>query len=53
MKEGYKVNKTIGSGLFIKVYNFTSLNEVGHYRYSTENRGRSNYLVGIWKQKKI
>lgn len=55
MKEGYKVNKTIGSGKFIEVYNYISLNEVGHYRFSTEIRvGRNNSsIIGIWKPKTI
>ena len=51
MKEGYKVNPTIGSGLFIEVYNWTILNEVGHFRYNFKPKKHSSNLVGIWKIK--
>lgn len=54
MKEGYKVNDTIGSGKFIEVYNYIGLNEVGHYRFSREMRiSRGSSIIGIWKPKTI
>lgn len=54
MKEGYKVLKTFGQGLFIEVYNYKSLNEIGHYRYSgIYNAGISNNRIGMWKPKLI
>ena len=42
---------TLGKGLFIE--NYIGLNEVGHYRFNTENRvGRStSSIIGIWKPK--
>ena len=51
MKEGYKINETIGSGLFIEVYNWCSLNEVSHFRWRFEPKKISLNRVGMWKQK--
>jgi hypothetical protein len=51
MKEGYKVNPTIGNGLFIEVYNFIGLNEVGQYRFIIQPKEQSDSIVGIWKPK--
>ena len=51
MKEGYKINQTIGSGLFIEVYNWTSLNEVGHFRWYFKPKKLSINTIGMWKQK--
>ena len=54
MKEGYKVLEYIGSGLYIEVYNYKALNEVGHYRYSrTYGNTDSSSKVGMWKPKLI
>lgn len=52
MKEGYKINRTIGCGQFIEVYNFIGLNEIGHYRFRSLSRIKSQGLIGIWKPKK-
>jgi len=51
MKEGYKVNQTIGNGSFIEVYNWSNLNEVGHFRFYIMPKKHSSNLVGIWKIK--
>ncbi len=54
MREGYIVNKTIGTGLYIEVYNYKALNEISHYRYSTNpNIDVVNNRVGVWKAKLI
>jgi|LakMenEpi03Aug12_release.lakeMendotaPanAssembly.Ray.scaffolds.fasta_scaffold4948919_1 hypothetical protein len=54
MKEGYIVNKTIGTGLYIEVYNYKALNEISHYRYLTNpNIDVVNNRVGVWKAKLI
>ena len=54
MKEGYKVLKTIGNGLYIQVCNYKYLNEIAHYRYSKESdMNESSSRVGIWKPKLI
>lgn len=51
MKEAYKINRTIGWGQFIEVYNFIGLNEIGHYRFRSISRIKSESLVGVWKPK--
>ena len=51
MKEGYKINRTIGRGQFIEVYNFIGLNEIGHYRFRSLQKIKSESLIGIWKIK--
>ena len=51
MKEGYKVLPTLGKGLFIEVYNYVGLNEIGQYRFTIQPKKHSSNLVGIWKQK--
>ena len=54
MKEGYKVLGTIGSGLYIQVTNYLGLNEIGHYRYSSESSIiGSPSVIGMWKPKLI
>ena len=54
MKEGYKVLKTIGGGLYIQVTNYEGLNEIGHYRYSNPwVSGMSDNKIGMWKPKLI
>ena len=54
MKEGYKVLGTIGNGLYIQVTNYLGLNEIGHYRYSSEsNIIDSPSVIGMWKPKLI
>jgi len=54
MQKGYRVNEPIGEGLYIKVTNFTGLNEIGHYRYSAPNFNSTSYsVVGMWKPKLI
>lgn len=54
MKEGYKVLEYLGSGLYIEVYNYKALNEVGHYRYSRDyGHADSGSKVGMWKPKLI
>lgn len=53
MKEGYKVNPTIGSGLFIEVYNYIGLNEIGQYRYTIPVKRHTKSMVGMWKLKQI
>lgn len=54
MKEGYKVLEPYGKGLYIEVYNYKALNEIGHYRYS-QNYGTlfSENKIGLWKPKAI
>lgn len=51
MKEGYKVNPTIGNGSFIEVYNFIGLNQIAQYRFRIPIRKHDSNLVGIWKIK--
>lgn len=54
MKEGYKVLKTIGGGLYIQVTNYVGLNEIGHYRYYGEDGAiDSPSVIGMWKPKLI
>jgi hypothetical protein len=53
MKEGYKVLEPYGQGLFIDVYNYKALNEIGHYRYSRIYDNISDNKVGTWKPKLI
>ncbi len=54
MKEGYKVLKTIGGGLYIQVTNYTGLNEIGHYRYYSEYGVTDTpSAIGMWKPKLI
>ena len=54
MKEGYKVLKTFGQGIYIEVYNYKALNEIGHYRYSNPLvSGMSDNKIGMWKPKLI
>jgi len=55
MKEGYKINETVGIGCFIEVYNWTALNEISHFRWLEEpshNKSLSD-RVGMWKPKTI
>ena len=51
MKEGYKVLPTLGKGLFIEVYNYVGLNEIGQYRFTIQPKKHYDSIVGIWKQK--
>jgi hypothetical protein len=56
MKEGYKVLPTVGIGLFIEVYNWTSLNEISHFRWSekpSHKQINTTDKVGMWKPKTI
>ncbi len=56
MKEGYKINETVGIGLFIEVYNWTSLNEISHFRWSekpSHKQINATDKVGMWKPKTI
>lgn len=55
MKEGYKVLKYCGIGLYIDVHNYKALNEIGHYRYSGDYRSSfsTTNKVGTWKPKLI
>ena len=54
MKEGYKVLETLGHGMYIEVYNYKYLNEIGHYRYSKPwASGISDNKIGMWKPKLI
>lgn len=54
MKEGYKVLEPFGQGMYIEVYNYKALNEIGHYRYSrVYNAGISDNRIGMWKPKLI
>jgi len=54
MKEGYKVLEPFGQGMYIEVYNYKALNEIGHYRYSrVYNAGISENRIGMWKPKLI
>lgn len=51
MTVGYKVNKPVGTGSFIEVHNFNTLNEVGHYRFNIRLKSYSTFIIGIWKIK--
>lgn len=51
MKQGYKINRTIGTGCFIEVYNFIGLNEIGHYMFNIPRIIKSESLIGVWKIK--
>ena len=52
MKEGYKVLAPLGKGLYIEVFNYKELNEIGHYRYSRQwSSGISENKIGIWRPK--
>jgi len=54
MKDGYKVLKTMGTGLYIQVCNYKYLNEIAHYRYMKESdMNESSNRVGVWKPKLI
>lgn len=54
MKEGYKVLEPFGQGMYVEVYNYKALNEIGHYRYSNPLvSGMSDNKIGMWKPKLI
>ena len=54
MKEGYKVLEPAGQGMYIVVFNYKALNEIGHYRYSQDYGWLpSSQRIGMWKPKLI